>query len=526
MSKFRFALGTALVAGMALTFVGCDDDSAAAPSETSLSCKTESLPDSSGLVIYCNGDSIGVLYNGKDGVAGKDGAAGAQGEKGDAGADGAEGAPGSAGSDGRDGAPGSAGSNGRDGEDGKDGATCEVVESSPEFIRIKCGEEESVINLVKEGSPLPFVFYIPGTNATAYELMNGRTLKQTGQAFMTFVDSSAGVLNVKKIKLSSQYAYIMFDGYYVDPVTGRLSEGPVILQLLTNLKGRQNAFVSYLTHLEYSRVNNLVTKNGLSVANAKRMAMEEMAAAFHIDASGVKPYLEDFDLTRTDVSAMLAMMILLQGNRSAAEMTSFLAKLGSGSWVTAGIMDSVLVSQMSDWAVEQARSGGLEKIRKQWEARGIGEIPDFETHINRFWSYQCGLGGCYDVNDGAQKYCTDKYSIHYAESFDDAGSSDRFICKNGEWSIASAAELDASKYDAAVYDKCGDEVYDTVKNSCCAGVPYDPAKNFCATGGVVVELCGGLSYKPQTQTCEDGVVTDIPVEPESSSDEIVEDPEA
>lgn len=517
MNKFRFALGAALVACMALVFVGCDDDSAAAPSEMTLSCKTESLSDSSGLVIYCNGDSIGVLYNGKDGVAGKDGAAGDQGEKGDAGVDGADGAPGSAGSNGHD---------GKDGEDGRDGATCEVAESSPEFIKIKCDEEESVINLVKDVSPLPFAFYIPGTNAVANELESAKTLNQTGNTFVMFTEST-GVLNIRAIKLSSQYAYIVLDGYYVNPVSGRLSEGTITLQMLVNLSGKKTAFASYLTHLEYSRIRNLIKINGLKIFDAKQTVMKEVAVAFHIDASFVNSsfYYEDFVLDNSKAGPMLAMMVLLQGNRSAAEMTSFLAKLGSDSWVSDGVMDSVLVSQMSDWAIEQARSGGLEKIRKQWETRGIGEIPDFETHVNHFWVDQCGLGGCYDVNNGTQKFCTDKYSIHYAESFDDVSSSDRFICKNGAWSIVSAAERDASKYDTAVYDKCGDEIYDSVKNSCCAGVLYDPAKNFCTTGGTVLKLCSGQRYNPSTQTCENDVITDISVEPELFSDEIIEDSE-
>ena len=37
------------------------------------SCKTEELKDGSGLKIVCNGDSIGVVYNGAQGEAGKDG---------------------------------------------------------------------------------------------------------------------------------------------------------------------------------------------------------------------------------------------------------------------------------------------------------------------------------------------------------------------------------------------------------------------------------------------------------------------
>lgn len=43
-------------------------------SATDYGCETKTLADKRGVAIYCGGDSIGVVLNGKDGVDGKDGA--------------------------------------------------------------------------------------------------------------------------------------------------------------------------------------------------------------------------------------------------------------------------------------------------------------------------------------------------------------------------------------------------------------------------------------------------------------------
>ena len=56
----------------------CSDSSWKNVSATeNVSCSAESFKDSSGFKIVCDGDSVGVIFNGKDGSDGKDGEAGA-----------------------------------------------------------------------------------------------------------------------------------------------------------------------------------------------------------------------------------------------------------------------------------------------------------------------------------------------------------------------------------------------------------------------------------------------------------------
>ena len=97
-------------------------------------CDSKQLKDKSGFAIVCDGDTLGIIKNGKDGIDGKDGAkgdkgdtgatgaTGAKGDKGDKGDTGATGAKGDKGDKGDTGATGASGSNGSKGDTGATGA--------------------------------------------------------------------------------------------------------------------------------------------------------------------------------------------------------------------------------------------------------------------------------------------------------------------------------------------------------------------------------------------------------------------
>jgi hypothetical protein len=108
-----------------------DEDVHRIPAGEKISCVTETLPDRSGRKIVCNGDSIGVVLNGKKGEQGADGDAGPKGEKGetgdvgDAGPKGEKGETGDvgdAGPKGEKGETGDVGDVGPKGEKGENGA--------------------------------------------------------------------------------------------------------------------------------------------------------------------------------------------------------------------------------------------------------------------------------------------------------------------------------------------------------------------------------------------------------------------
>ena len=99
-----------------------------------LSCETVSLPDDSGIKIICNGDSIGVVLNGRDGDDGVDGANGRNGKDGKDGTDGKS-------------AAGENGGDGKNGVDGVDGVGCSVRDMDS-IVVVVCGEDS--VGIYKE----------------------------------------------------------------------------------------------------------------------------------------------------------------------------------------------------------------------------------------------------------------------------------------------------------------------------------------------------------------------------------------
>ncbi|SHH79932.1 hypothetical protein SAMN05720761_12744, partial [Fibrobacter sp. UWCM] len=307
-------------------FLGCDGKEWMALGANTVSvgdnvCTSTSLSDGTGFEIFCNGESIGTVKNGKDG------APGVKGEPGEAG---------------KDGAPGAKGDKGTDGTNGTNGTGCIIKESSTLTATIACGSEtftmdltgyveqpeacdanvsaedcvtlDSAISLSGVSQKGPFV---TGTDITAYELQNGRSLKQTGKTFGGKIERADGTFDIKTVKLNSAFAYIVADGFYRNEVTGENSSAAIKLRALTNLKGRSSANINLVTHLEYDRVQYLVTRKDSSVTKAKMAAEKELFAAFGINNLGFEGLAEDLNVLKEGKgnAALLAISVLLQGDR-------------------------------------------------------------------------------------------------------------------------------------------------------------------------------------------------------------------
>ena len=448
-------------------FLGCDGKEWQTLSANTVSvgdnvCTSTSLSDGTGFEIFCNGESIGTVKNGRDGEKGADGKDGAPGEKGDKG---------------DDGAPGSNGTNGTNGKDGANGTGCKIQESTALTATIACGSEtftmdfKGYVDVPEEcdttdtncAVPMedvelsgvtqkgPFVL---GTDITAYELENGRSLKQTGKTFGGKIENQDGSFNIRTVKLKSSFAYLVADGFYRNEVTGRNSNATIKLRALTNLDGRSTANINLVTHLEYDRVQRLVTKENKSVIEAKRAAEKSLFAAFNIDNTGFKGFAEDLNIFKEGDgnAALLAVSAMLQGDRNESELTALLAAfsvdLGSnGEW-----NDSLRRAQVADWAMKADIEGRLTTIRANVEGWKLSnsKAPAFEGHVTNFWMKEFGVPTC--TGDGVGRIFSTKntYSSYYAandSAFTEGDSSlVRLICAaSGDsyaWRFATDIEKD------------------------------------------------------------------------------------
>ena len=395
--------------------------------DSDFSCKTEELKDKSGLKIICNGDSIGVVLNGSEG---KQGEAGEAGEKGDNG-----------------------------------GCTFEKTETT---LTIDCGNKAMKFTIADDGSLVggeevvldsemvavsldslvgytqkgPF---IRGATVYLYELSDGRTLKQTSGNFTSNITRDDGYYKFSARDLVSQYAMVVAEGYYRNEVTGYPSDAQLRLKALTDMRKHSSVNVNLLSHLEYDRVYYLVTREKMTVKKAKQQAQKEILRQFHIELDGNTDAeaMDVFGLSDAD-AALLAVSVMLQGDRPVAKFSELLTKISSDIEKDSAWKDADTKKEIAQWCANADSSGRLDTIRQNVEGWKLSlMVPKFEKHVRHFWNTEYGLGDCTTNKNGDVVKATKGM----------AGEKTRYICKEiGEgsgdyrWVIASDFEKDTYKW--------------------------------------------------------------------------------
>ena len=391
------------------------------------SCKTVELKDKSGLKIVCNGDSIGVVLNG---------------EKGDAGASGCTL------TDRNDTAVVLSCGDSTITIDLNVGLPSDTLEADSERVAISL---DSLVGITQKG---PF---LKGSTVYLYELSDGRTLKQTNGNFTSNITSDDGRYKFTARDLVSQYAMVVVDGYYRNEVTGVSSDAPIRLKALTDMRKRSSVNVNLLTHMEFDRVYNLVTRGDkegkrLTVKQAKRQAQKEILKQFHIelDENTDAEDMDVFGKTEAD-AALLAVSVLLQGDSSSTALSVLLTEISNDIAVYGEWRDSVAKTRLADWALVAECTDRLQDFRKNVKGWGLGDtVPDFEKLIRDYVTVESGLGVCGSdsVPVNTAVFITNPNSTYYA-SYDSAeglaGSKVRFICKTdsaARWRVATDLEKD------------------------------------------------------------------------------------
>ena len=393
-----------------------------------ITCLTESLKDSSGIKILCNGDSVGVVLNGHDGKKGKEGST----------------------------------------ED--DGVGCSFVNNENSSVSIICGSDtltyevgasvsSDVVEMLKLQGASQKGPFLQGTKVYAYELENGRSLLQTSRSFVGSIQGNDGKFLIPSVSLKSPYILLEANGYFLNEVTGKQSTSPISLFALTDLMERQKANVNLLTHLEYYRVRHLVLEEKKNISKAREQAEREIFAAFNINNSKFRSP-EDLDIFSSgeDNAALLAISVMLEQDMTEGEMTNLLSELSSdfaddGKW-----NDTVQRVKVASWAlhVDTARVkyydvySRLSDIRDNVEGWNLGDtVPQFETYMSVFWGVEFGLGVCGSdsVPIGTVKFVPQKRIKElYAKDYKDVSNSrTRFICENypvRQWRLANDLEKD------------------------------------------------------------------------------------
>ncbi len=300
--------------------------------------------------------------------------------------------------------------------------------------------------------------FLLGSEVVAYELQNGRTLKQTGKQFHGKITDNKGSFNIRTIKVASQYAFLAAKGFYRNEVSGEVSGQQIMLNALTDLRSRNVVNINVLTHLEYDRIIELVTKEQYAVHDAKKKAEEEIFKIFHMDSLKIEGVSEDFSIggSGTGDAALLAISVLLQRELSEAEMQSQISSMSEAIAKEGSLKNDSFQMAMADWVSNLELTEGYKSIRRNVENWKLSEndVPDFESLLHHFWIEAYGIGECSKKRLGEVFAVDDKYSKNYKEK-----SVVRFACVDSSdekvgytWRYATSIEKDTYKWKAGSSD--------------------------------------------------------------------------
>lgn len=235
----------------------------------------------------------------------------------------------------------------------------------------------TISGLVQKG---PFV---SGTSIQMNELNSN--LVQTGKVFNSSIRNDLGSFEMNNIELTSNFAEFTASGFYFNEVTGEITSTPLTLTTLSDVTDRSSVNVNVLTHLEKNRVEKLI-KQGVTFSQAKTQARNELLSLFSFELNNNSSF-EDFDISKDsdEGGILLAVSILLQGNRNVGQLTELLARIRE-DFSDNGVLDN---NTLKEELVNTTLSLNLEQIRLNVQTRFnqlniTTPVPNFEKFINDF----------------------------------------------------------------------------------------------------------------------------------------------
>jgi len=250
-----------------------------------------------------------------------------------------------------------------------------------------CKKESNDVKIVKEKitGNVQKGPYVNGTEISMYELNS--SLAQTGKSFSTQITNNRGTFEINNVGLSSQFVEFSATGYYFDEVKGIVSAAPLNLFALSDITDISTVNVNLLTHLEKSRVEKLISQ-GETFSAAKAKAQSEILGLFGFSSTSMKSS-ESLDISVNSESnaILLAISIILQGNRTVGDLTELLANIA-----TLLETGNVPAESFAPTLRQNILELNLSTIRTNLESRfqqlgGNATIPNFEKYINDFMAF-------------------------------------------------------------------------------------------------------------------------------------------
>ena len=166
--------------------------------------------------------------------------------------------------------------------------------------------------------------FVKGSQVTAFAV--GQDLVATGESFPSNISDDLGAFEITG-KTKAPYLELRAEGYYFNELTGAISQNPLYLEAFVKSDDKK-ANINLLTTAIRPRVKKLI-KEGKTYEEAVSQAQDELLTA--VGFTGNAADFDEMDITGTSEAdgMLLAFACMVQCNRSASEVTTFIQEIAS-----------------------------------------------------------------------------------------------------------------------------------------------------------------------------------------------------
>jgi len=388
-----------------------------------------------------------------------------------------------------------------------------------------------------------------GATVKIYEL--NENLEKTSNFFWGTTDSKGNYeIEIKSGKLASPYIALEVSGRYASEVSGQQTAGSITLNAVADVSNKSTANINVLTHLEYNKVIELA-QSGQTFDDAKKTAQQEVFSALGISAIEGKSSddLSLFGKSASD-SVLLVASVLLQGNRSAEEVSNLLADLDKEIQYNDGTLSDALKSEIANSLADVDLDKVKENILSLNPEAKAPELEDIKNVVSSIdstatlptekpSSSSVGLsssGGEQPiVTPSSSSIGSTPYVPPYTPPSNPtvvipSSSSNNLYCKWADSECPNHCCLletpdakDPGDNPYTYKEACIEWSDGLFNNATCSGTPiaggfstcgserYNPSTQFCYTDTAdgskhAVDLCGGHEFDPREQLCKNSSI--------------------
>ena len=228
--------------------------------------------------------------------------------------------------------------------------------------------------------------FINGTVVQLYELNSD--LNQTGKVFNTVIQNDIGSFEFNNISLVSPVIEVVADGYYFNEISGDLSTSTLNLSAISDISNSSDININIITHLEKDRVKYLKSQ-GKSFSEAKQTAQKEVLRAFGFELTDIaKSEMLNISEKTEGNAVLLALSVILQGERSVADMTELISSIAKDLKEHGAIENVEILNQLRSTTLSLDQQAIRSNIEQRYQKLGFdAELPEFEKYIDTFLSF-------------------------------------------------------------------------------------------------------------------------------------------